>query len=69
MTRRDHLSAAQIEEERQAFEAWFPYDRYLLTRVRRDRDYDFDATQLAWDAWLEATGRAEPSARMKENPL
>ena len=40
---------AQIEEEREAFEAWFPYDRYLLTRVRTDRDYDFDATQLAWD--------------------
>jgi hypothetical protein len=49
---------AQIEEEREAFEAWFPCDRYLLTRVRTDRDYDFDATQLAWDAWLEATHRA-----------
>jgi hypothetical protein len=24
--------AAQIEEEREAFEVWFPYDRYLLTR-------------------------------------
>ena len=30
----------------------------ISTRVRTDRDYDFDATQLAWDAWLEATRRA-----------
>jgi hypothetical protein len=30
---RDRLSAAE-EEQREAFEEWFPCDRYLLTRVR-----------------------------------
>jgi hypothetical protein len=36
--KRQAMTVAQIEEEREAFEAWFPYERYLLTRVRTDRD-------------------------------
>ena len=45
-----------VEQQREAVEAWF-----LMTAIscafEPGRDYDFHATQLAWDAWLEATRR------------